>query len=41
MTLECFGNEAQEVFTSDDPCWFGDGLIRSLAAALAKISAPA
>ena len=22
----------------DDPCWFGDGLIRNLAAALAKIS---
>jgi len=24
--------------TWDDPCWFGDGLIRNLAAALAKIS---
>jgi hypothetical protein len=23
----------------DDPCWFGDGLIRNLAAALAKIEA--
>jgi hypothetical protein len=23
----------------DDPCWFGDGLIRNLAAALAKIDA--
>ncbi len=23
----------------DDPCWFGDGLIRNLAAALAKITA--
>jgi hypothetical protein len=23
----------------DDPCWFGDGLIRNLAAALVKISA--
>jgi hypothetical protein len=24
---------------ADDPCWFGDGLIRNLAAALGKISA--
>jgi hypothetical protein len=23
----------------DDPCWFGDGLIRNLAAALARIDA--
>jgi hypothetical protein len=23
----------------DDPCWFGDGLIRNMAAALAKIKA--
>jgi hypothetical protein len=23
----------------DDPCWFGDGLIRNLPAALAKIDA--
>jgi hypothetical protein len=23
---------------NDDPCWFGDGLIRNMAAALAKIN---